>query len=568
MAVFFNGQLLVTPVTASAVNDDAMRNQNLTVGNAIAYIGKADGGEPKTDLSFGSPDEAIRVLRGGELLTAVINAFDPSAETGAPSVVHAIRVDPAERATLVLKDDEGEDSITLRAENWGSPDNMIRVKVEDGSNSGKLVTVQRGDDYFTGDDIGRAAFTVQYDGGESTPTLSVSDTTITLSTGTNPAVEIDLEQFDTLGAVVDRINGESDWIASLSGKSGDKSLNALDAMTDQDASSEVTVRADLQAIVDWFNSQAQILVRAERATSAGSAPANVGLTYLSGGTNGSASNTDWADAFTELQSSDVQWVSPVSGDAAIHAMADSHVAFCSTVLRKERRAICGTASGTDDETALEEAAALNSDRTSLIHIGHYDYDASGNLVLLPPYMTAGIVAAAFAGSNPGTPLTNKSIKVRGLERKLRNPADTDPLITGGVMPIEDTPEGYKVVKSISTWTVNDNYNRVEVSTGVALDFTVRNVREAVDVLRGQKSNPLLLSRARSIADSTLRELARAEPAGPGVLAGDEENPAYRNITASVEGDVVRIQFECSPVIPANYVLVTVYAVPYSGSAAA
>ena len=38
MAVFFNGQLLVTPVTASAVNDDAMQSQNLTVGNALAIV--------------------------------------------------------------------------------------------------------------------------------------------------------------------------------------------------------------------------------------------------------------------------------------------------------------------------------------------------------------------------------------------------------------------------------------------------------------------------------------------------------------------------------------------------
>ena len=108
------------------------------------------------------------------------------------------------------------------------------------------------------------------------------------------------------------------------------------------------------------------------------------------------------------------------------------------------------------------------------------------------------------------------------------------------------------------------FNRVET----ALDFTVRNVREALDVLRGTKSNPILLSRAIATAKSTLTELAREEPQGPGVLAGDDASPAFRNITAAIEGDVLRVQYECSPVIPNNYILVTVYARPYTGSATA
>lgn len=148
------------------------------------------------------------------------------------------------------------------------------------------------------------------------------------------------------------------------------------------------------------------------------------------------------------------------------------------------------------------------------------------------------------------------------------PTDTDPLILGGVLCVENTEAGYKVVQSITTWLVNDNYNRVEQSCGVALDYVARNVRNALDPLRGQKGNPLVLSRAVSIADTTLRELARAEPQGPGVIVGDATSPAYRNITASLEGDVVRVDYECSPVIPVNFVLITTYAVPYTGSATA
>lgn len=134
------------------------------------------------------------------------------------------------------------------------------------------------------------------------------------------------------------------------------------------------------------------------------------------------------------------------------------------------------------------------------------------------------------------------------------------------MPIENTEDGYKVTQSISTWLADSKYSKVEQSCGVAIDFAIRNVRKALDPIRGGKQTPIQLSRALSITKGQLTELARPEPMGPEVLVGDENSPAFRNITGTVEGDVIRIQFEASPVVPNNFILVTMYARPYSGSA--
>lgn len=571
MSVFFNGQLLVTPTTASVVNDDAMQNQNLTVGNALAYVGKSTGGQPKTVLRFGNPEEAKAVLRSGELLTAVLKAFSPSAETGAPSVVNAVRVNPATQAVLALQNSVPAAVINLASANYGLSDNLTKVKIESGTVVGKKVTVQSDVDngYAYADNIGRGAFSVLYGGAEATATVTVTATTVVINAPAATAVAtIDLASFKTVGSIVDKINTVAGFNATaLDSSENVNALNGLDFVTDQDCKTAAyAVRADLQALVKWFNTYAANMVVATRVEASGTLPANIPFTYLASGSEGTTTNLDWSDAFAKLQTADVQWVCPVSGDAAIHAMADAHVQLCSTVLRRERRAVCGMVAASTDAQALDAAKALGSPRTSLVHIGYYDNDAvTGELVLKPPYLTAALIAAMFAGVNPGTPLTNKVMTVRGFERKLLNPTDTDPLILGGVLCVEDTDEGFKVVQSISTWLANDKYNLVEQSTGAALDFTVRNVRTAVDVLRGQKGNPLLLSRAISITDSTLKELARAEPEGPGVLAGDATNPAYRNISATLEGDVTRITFECSPVVPNNYVLVTVYAKPYSGA---
>ncbi len=570
MPVFFDGRLLVSPTTASKVDDSAMANKNLTVGNVVAFIGRSLGGKPNTALRFGTPSEAEAVLVEGELLDAVRAAFDPSPETNAPQSVVAVRVNPAEQASLTLLDASSNPVITLKSTDYGLRNNQIKVKVETGSTAGKKLTTQFGNDYYTADNVARNAFGVQYSGAAATATMSITGTSIVLQAPSGTTIDtIELATFKTVQQVVDRINSLTGFAASVKDGNNNKlALNGLDYVTSQDVkTAEFVVTANLQAIIDWFNSSGEGFVTATRGATAGAVPGNVGFTYLSGGSDGIVTNAEWADAYETLQTVDVQWVTPISPEPSIWAMNDAHVSFMSNN-KKERRAIVGTNLGTSNEDAISAAKSLNSDRTSLVHIGHYSYDPQGNLVLRPAYLTAALIAGAFAGVNPGTPMTNKALKVVALERDLRNPTETDVLINGGVLCVENTDTGYKVVQSISTWLINSNYNRREVSTGVAVDFTARNWRQAVDSLRGSKSNPLLISQAISRSDSVLRELSRPEPQGVGVLAGDEANPPYKNIQASIEGDVLRLQAQVSPVIPNNYILITIAAVPWSGSASA
>lgn len=571
MAFFFNGRLWISPATMSVVDDSAMANQNLTVGNVIAIVGQSSGGQPNTPLRFGSPSEAQATLRSGELLTAVLKAFSPSNQTGGPALVIGVRVNPALQSSLALLDATSNPVINLVSTDYGLYTNQINVKVESGTATGKRVTTQIGTNYYTQDNIARNAFQVQYTGAAATAVMTITNSTITLQapSGTTLA-SIDLNSFPTVQQVVDRINATTGFTAAVSdGNSAIASLNALDSVTTQDVKTNPYVAtANLQAIVDWFNSTGEGFVTATRAANAGDVPANIPFTYLSGGSDGSVTNNEWSNAYTMLQTQDVQWVVPITSDPSIFAMNDSHCQFMSTIGRMERRGFVGMSTGTADTDAITAAKAINSDRTSLVHLGYYDFDSTGKLVLMQPYMLAALIGGAFSGVNPGTPLTNKTINVQGLERNLRNPTDTDVLIQGGVLPVENTSQGYKVTKSITTWLANDNYDKVEVSVGAAIDFMARNVRNALDVLRGGQQSPITLSRAISITDSVLRQLSVPAPQGPGVLVGDAANPPYKNITAQMNGDVLAVQFQASPVLPTNYIPITIFAVPYSGTASA
>ena len=567
MSVFFNGRLWVSPVTASIVDDSAMNNTNVGVSNVLAIIGKSEGGQPFTALSFGSATEARAALISGESLKAIENAFDPSAQTTGPSTVIFVRVNPALQSTLSLLDAAGLPSIDLASQDWGLHANGIKFKIETASANGKKVTSQFGNNYYSADNIYRNALSVSYSGASLTATISVDANTATLKYGTTTSV-IDLNSFNTIGSLVDRINAEAGFSAAvLDGNIEGIALNGLDFIANQDVkAAPFTVTANLQAVVDWINGTGEGYVTATRSVNALAVPANLPFTYLAAGTDGMVTMNEWQAAYDALQSVDAQWVVPISPMPAIHAMNDSHCSYMSNIARMERRGIVGGNIGTTDLQAIAAAKALNSDRTSYTHLGFYDYDTNGKLTLYPPYIMAGLLAGMFSGVNPGTALTNKSIKIRGIERNLRNPTDTDILINGGVLCVENTKKGYKVVKSITTWLVNNNYNRVEVSVGVACDFTSRAVRDAVDDLRGAKDSPSLLADAISRVETALRQLAVPEPMGPGVLVGDKLNPPYKNITAALSGDVLRIEYQASPVIPANYILLVMHAVPYSGSA--
>ena len=586
MPVFFNGRLWVSPVTASVVDDSRMYNRNLSVGNTLALLGYSEGGENDKVMRFGTPQEARALLQSGPLLTAIEKAFSPSNETGGPAEIVALRVNKAYPSygaitglvrpivAGVFQPEATANLIDIQTTQYGTYTHQYRYKIESGTAVGKKITTQFGNEYFVGDNLARNSFSVRYTGSQATATCHNVDGryfVVQAPINTNLIV-VDLVNYPTFAQVVDYLNSFPNIQADLLDSRIGVLANTMDLDWQVDCkNADYIASADLHAAVDWINGTGEGFITATRAAVAGPGRvlSNCNWTYLKHKTGEvsatTASNQEWADAFTRLQQEDVQWVVPITPTAAIHAMCANHCTFMSDIMRLERRCIVGTDVNTTDDAAILLGQGYNNDRLSLTHLGFYDYGADGKLKLFEPYYLAAMLGGMFAGVNPGTALTNKSINVRGLERKLRNPVDTDRLISGGVLCVEDTKKGFKVVQSITTWMTNDNYNRVEVSTGVACDFVMRNWRNAVDDLRGSKSNPQLLILAAEKTDSILRELSRPEPMGPGVLVGNEENPPYRNIVVSIEGDVLRIECEASPVIPCNYILLVMHAVPWSGT---
>jgi len=303
-----------------------------------------------------------------------------------------------------------------------------------------------------------------------------------------------------------------------------------------------------------------------------SAAANTPDTYLAGGSEGVTTQTDWDECLDLLKTEDAHLITCVSYDPAVWASLSTHCSYMSTVGKKERRGFCGGFATADGYTSgkgkwngstqisnsidqmIDYAEQLNTDRMCYVGPGFVAYDEYGDKVTYSGAVAAALVAGMAAGVDVAEALTHKTIKVLALEYNLRW-ADLDRLLEAGVLPLEYDPgHGYRVCQSITTWLRNDKYNRRELSVGRVADYVARQVRERLEIdFVGKKGTNTTLISIKNATESVLMQCYRAE-----LLAGNASNPPYKNIQCRLEGDTCYVDFECSPVIPINYIPITIH----------
>lgn len=107
--VYFNGKLLTIPGLYATV-DSAMNSSKATSdAKVVAMIGECTGGEPGTVQFFSDPSIAKKVLKSGELLTAMNKAWNPVSKTktgvtlGGADIIGVIRANKATKGTTGVK---------------------------------------------------------------------------------------------------------------------------------------------------------------------------------------------------------------------------------------------------------------------------------------------------------------------------------------------------------------------------------------------------------------------------------------------------------------------------------
>ncbi|MGB9660651.1 MAG: phage tail sheath subtilisin-like domain-containing protein [Moorellaceae bacterium] len=215
-SVYFAGQQIIKPGVYSRVDPTSLTPIEYGATGRIALIGTSVGGPP-VSATLNSPSntpgpvfwlndplQAKQILKGGDLLDAARFAWNPSPDGNGADLIAFVRVNPATQASLTLKDTQGNPCLILTSKDWGAWTNNIQVSIQNGTNSGKVVSlqcyqynIQEGGPGTSADNLGNA-FTLQYKGNATSavlnitnslpapaaPTLAASTTGGNLATGT------------------------------------------------------------------------------------------------------------------------------------------------------------------------------------------------------------------------------------------------------------------------------------------------------------------------------------------------------------------------------------------------
>lgn len=345
-------------------------------------------------------------------------AFRPGPNiNGAPSV-RSVRIGsttPPTRSSYTFAAPGPVDVLTIRSLDKGSRTTRFKVSIEQGTDTGKMVTVQYGSDpthVVVGDNLLEFFQLVSATGGTVTIAGAV-DAPTTLTTaptaggGAPPVVSITLSEFASVQDVANYLIGQG---YTVNYNNGDLDLSRVPTSYmrpgtwDMDLGAAEFFDAPVGAIIAWL---------AQAATRVGPVPGvegvrvglavtppndTAGFVTLAGGTSPSPLLADLNDALDLIDLD--------NADAGILAIESSDPVWHQAVLAwmdarraegKRWKAAFGLAAGTTRAAAKANAAALASRHVALFYQRFVDVDGSTTRA---PVVLAGAIAGATAGMDP------------------------------------------------------------------------------------------------------------------------------------------------------------------------
>lgn len=372
--------------------------------------------------------------------------------------------------------------------------------------------------------------------------------------------------FSTVQTLVDRLNTLDGFIAASLVPNPTTYL-----MTSVDYAAAVSILSGTPVVfgnaLDSFISALNIgstFVSAARATGGSAVPANtVSPAYLTGGGEGTTTITQWQEAFRLLRKRRVTTIVPLTRDAAVHSLLASHLVERAGALRSEANGYVGigTADGAGETRSniKSQIRALSTRHISALSEECQRFDpTTGVATWYPPYIYASIAAGMQAGSPIGEPLTRKRPNVTDVRNDSSWSAENDgsEMIDAGLMFSEKNDNaGIRWVRSITTHLADDNVVFTEMSANEAANTAVFELRTQLEIKIGQRGLAGTVAVIKGLANDTL-----------GRLIDDEIIVAYRALQVEQIGDVFPVSVEIAPVLPINFIPITVHLVAVRAAA--
>ena len=128
----------------------------------------------------------------------------------------------------------------------------------------------------------------------------------------------------------------------------------------------------------------------------------------------------------------------------------------------------------------------------------------------------------------------------------------------GLLVLDRVPNvGFRWLRNITTFLINDNPAFVEAHVNEEVNFTARTLLDNLEFAVGRKGFAGTVNAMAGIAIDTLNSLVDET-----VLV------SWRNLTIEITGDVAEVQVEVAPAESINFVLTTLHLVTASTAVAA
>jgi hypothetical protein len=385
----------------------------------------------------------------------------------------------------------------------------------------------------------------------------------TITTAANAEVA-STSTFTTVQQLVDRLNSLAGFTA-VATVSNPATFNVADADYAAAISLLATASffADLFAFIDILNTSSQF-VTAARASGATAVPDNLATpTFLTGGIEGATTITEWQAAFSLLRSRRVTTIVPLTQDPAVHNLLLTHLIERAGKLRSEANGYVGIGTvGGAGETLTNirsQIQALNTRHISAIsqEVQRFDPD-TGLATFYAPHIFGAIAAGMQAGSAIGEPLTRKlpiALDIRN-DSSWEVENDGELLIDSGLMFAESVDGvGIRWVRSVTTHLQDDNVVFTEMSANESANTAIFRLRRALDQKIGNRALANSVGVIKGIATDELER-----------LIADEIIVAFRALQVDQVNDVFPVSVEIAPVVPINFIPITVHLVPLRAAA--
>lgn len=513
----------------------------------LCIIGQSTGGKPKTLMAFNSLDEAKATLVGGDLLNAIAYAFNASKDGYVPLTVYAMRSNAASQGTANL-----DSKITVKSWDYGVHVNSMKIIVADGTNSGKKIKVTYQDESYEKDDLARPSLTIKGVGSSKNVAITASQITVDLKTYL-------FETYPTLSELAGAINADGKAIVTVEDNRISAKSNELDLVATGSASTTtgMIVYSNIQCQVEYLRSiplvgEVTITSRSEIANN----------TYsITGGSKSVATTNDYSACLTNLETEDVQIISTPEDSSEIANLIVAHcISMSSITNKKERTCLLGAAKDVSDATGISNAKDFNSELCSYV----IDSCLAKNPITketetISGAMVAVMLSAMESSMDVNMPLTFKRLNVLGAAKK-RSLPNMENLIKAGIMVVNPNPENMAnivCIRAMTTFQDEDLICNERSMTRESL-FMARDIRSKLIGSVGDVGNG-----STSAAIQTLKDAADTWKEKGYIIPEGSDN--VWDISASVNGDQIKIEYSVYLAAPINFLFVTTNNHVYSTS---